>query len=306
LGSITAPPVNSGNVGLGSDGKPTLDWLRTVVGDIAREVLRRAQAIEVPVAARTAEALLTHRELSTSGVMAAPEPKIAPETAATAAAGPPLPAADPTKAQDPIYRIGNAVITRGDLYSMIDAVRPYMPESTPEQLAQTVIRRALIQGAVVRNAFPTQIEASLKKAQEIRDDVDGGKLTFEEAAKKFSDEALAKTQGGLIDGGVASFVTDYEHLAMSKLKPSGISQPFLASYNVEFLRLEKIEPGATPFQTKFYYRRVMVAVDLGVPPEKRFAKVAELTTSARIDVMEPEFEPFLPPSMQRVVVRKPK
>jgi hypothetical protein len=302
LGNITAAPPNSGKVGLDANGKPTLEWLRTIVGEIAREVLRRGQAIEVPAAAQTAERLLAIRTIPKKGFIAAPESKLTAEPPRPE--GPVLPADNPELASEVIYRVGAAPITRGELYAMLTALKPYSPESTAEQIAKTSISRALIPSAVVAANFPSQLAAALQKAKDIREQIVSGKLTFEDAVKNYSEDPRAKLTAGLVDGAMASFLNESEHVAISKLKPGEISQPFLFGSSVEIVRLEKIEAAVNPSQTKLFYRVIQIGLDLGIPAPEKTSKIRSLVLSSRIDVLDPEFELFIPPSMAKTVMKK--
>lgn len=300
MGNVTTAPEAPG----APAAKPTLDELQRSVGEIARETQRRAQPLEVKLAASVAEELLARRGAPLAGgFVPAPEPKATVQPTAVAE-GPVFPAFDPAKANDVLYRIGNTPITRGELEGLMQAVRPSMAEASVEQLAQAVLRRSLVQSAAIRNAVPEQVAAAMKKAKEIRENVTSGKLTFEQAVKESSDEVTARTFGGLIDGMAMGALTDAEILALSTMKPGDLSQPFLTSSNVELLQLESVTPGATPASTTYKFRRLLVSVDLGVPAKERFSKATSILMSARIEVLEPAYEGFLPPQLQRVVVKK--
>ena len=152
--------------------------------------------------------------------------------------------------------------------------------------------------------FPSQLAAALQKAKDIREQIVSGKLTFEDAVKNYSEDPRAKLTAGLVDGAMASFLNESEHVAISKLKPGEISQPFLFGSSVEIVRLEKIEAAVNPSQTKLFYRVIQIGLDLGIPAPEKTSKIRSLVLSSRIDVLDPEFELFIPPSMAKTVMKK--
>jgi hypothetical protein len=279
------------------ESRPSLDALRNMAGEVSREMQVRAHAIEARIASGAADGLLKSREAPHGGFKPAPDAivKEAPPGAAPVIA---LPALDPTKAGEIIYKLGKATITRGELETMVEALRPYMPEATMEQVASAVIRRSLIPLAVARDSFPEEIMVAFKKAKTLREEVVEKKLTFEESVKKNSEEKVAKAFGGLMDGATAMILTDFEHAAISKLKPGEVSEPFMTSVSVEIVELIEKTPGPTMPQTTFKFRRLVLGVDMG--PDREATLVNKQLT-ANVIVLDPRYETFLPPNVKRTV-----
>jgi hypothetical protein len=294
----SGPAVDAASVPA-PESRPSVDTLRTMVGEVSRELQMRAHAIEVKPSAETASRMLRDRTISLAGFKPAPETKAVPGGPGVNGGGPALPAFDKKKAAEVIFNVGATPITRGELEELVGIIRPFVPEATPEQVASMILRRTLIQSAVLRNAFPEQVAAAVMKAKQIHADVAAGKLGFEDAVKQHSEETAVKTFGGLIDGANAGNVSDFEHRAMAKMKPGEISEPFVANATVEILQLLEVKPAATPPQTTYKYRRLVLGVDMGVPASERFSKIAQLVMTTAVTVVNPAYEPFLPPSVQR-------
>lgn len=293
------PGVDAASVAA-PESRPSLDTLRALLGEVSRELQVRAHALEVKSASETASSLLQHRSIDLTGFRPAPDRKEAPAGARPDAEGPVLPAADPSRASDVVFRVGSIPITRGDIDEMVSLVHPVMGEASREQVATAVLRRTLVQSAVLRNAFPAQVADALARAKQIRDDVKSGKSSFEEAVKQKSEETAVKTFGGLVDGATPAVLSDFELRALARLKPGELSEPFLSHASVEVVELLEVHPSdLSPLQTTYKFRRLVLGVDMGVPASERFSKLGQLVLSTPVDVVDAAYESFLPPNVQR-------
>ena len=77
---------------------------------------------------------------------------------------------------------------------------------------------------------------SLKKAQQIREDIVSGKLTFEEAAKKYSEDSSAENGGDLGYSNRGDFVPEFEAVAYN-LSPGEISEPVKSQFGYHIIKL---------------------------------------------------------------------
>ena len=77
---------------------------------------------------------------------------------------------------------------------------------------------------------------SLKKAEQIREEVVSGKLTFEEAAKKYSEDSSAENGGDLGYSSRGDFVPEFEAVAYN-LSPGEISEPVKSQFGYHIIKL---------------------------------------------------------------------
>ena len=77
---------------------------------------------------------------------------------------------------------------------------------------------------------------SLKKAEQIREEIVSGKLTFEEAAKKYSEDSSAENGGDLGYSSRGDFVPEFEAVAYN-LSPGEISEPVKSQFGYHIIKL---------------------------------------------------------------------
>jgi len=123
----------------------------------------------------------------------------------------------------------------------------------------------------------TQQQAAAKKLMQIRADILAGKLTFAEAARKFSDASSA-SKGG--DVGAFPYrgkmPVALSRIAFS-LKAGDVSEPFVTRFGVHILSVKDRKPGTLSLED--VRRQVLKQVS----QQLRDTTVAELRAKARIE-----------------------
>ncbi len=108
-------------------------------------------------------------------------------------------------------------------------------------------------------AQPTTAEQSKKDADAktkidgILADVKSGKITFEDAAKQFSDDKSNSGNGGDLGfAGRGTFVPEFERAAWSLTKPGEVSGPIKSQFGWHIIKLVELGSAATPDEIKKY------------------------------------------------------
>lgn len=290
---------------------PTIEAIRDTIGEITREVQRRAVSLELTLAGETAEKLCNSsaRVIPRHGFSAAPELKMAQPTPNTPAGSPSpgatasgatLPAFDATKAADVIFRVNGVAITRGELESMVSAMARWSPEIPKETHAQRALNGAIVPLALRRAKMGNSSDPIIARAKTARDEIVAGKKTFEAMAQEISEDPATKKFGGLLDGWRPDSLTPFERTALADLKPGEISQPFMTGSAVELLQLIEANVNEMkPSESTFKLRRIMIS--LNQPGD-----LASLVKASRADVLDERYESFLPAQLERNVVAPKK
>ncbi|HEX3870784.1 MAG TPA: peptidylprolyl isomerase, partial [Pirellulales bacterium] len=141
---------------------------------------------------------------------------------------------------------------------------------------------------------PGAIDALVKRAQSLREEIVSGKLTFEDAARRFS-AGPSRNQGGDVgyfprhDRMVEAFSA-----AAFALEPGAISQPVVTYFGVHLIKCTDVKPGAKSWQD--------VRSDLLTPAAKDlFTRLsAELRSKSTVEFTGAV--PYLDPATKRLVV----
>ncbi len=91
-----------------------------------------------------------------------------------------------------------------------------------------------------KNKSPQAIAAAKAKIIEIQNKINSGALTFEEAAKEFSDDRGSAEKGGLLPAFEVSRMVPEFIKAISKLKEGQVSPPVLTDYGWHLIKLKKL------------------------------------------------------------------
>ena len=81
-----------------------------------------------------------------------------------------------------------------------------------------------------------------EKLQQIRDDILAGKSTFEDTAKKNSEDENSRDLGGKLDWLTRDVMIPAFQLEAEKLKPGELSEPFKSQYGYHILKLDAYKP----------------------------------------------------------------
>lgn len=275
----------------------TIDAIRRLLGDITREIHLRAHPIELKVAGKTAESLASPsaRMLPQGSFKTAPEVKRAPGITVntTVAAGPQYPPIDLSKANEIIFKLGGIEIRRGEIDNIVMAMARFSPETSLEIHGERALRGALVPLALRKANLPETAQAVIQKVKTLRDEIANGKRTFEDSARELSDDPSTKQFGGLCDGWKPTLLTPLELAVVASMKPGGISEPFMITSGMEFIQLIELQQNpAKPAEGEVRMRRIILSFNL---PNN----IATLTKAANVEVFNADYEPFLPPQIQR-------
>ena len=142
-------------------------------------------------------------------------------------------------------------------------------------------------------ATPEEKDKIKKKLEQIKDDINGNKISFAEAANKYSED-IANSEGiggdlGYI-GMTSGFIEDFTNVAF-KLNKGSISNPFETPYGYHLIQVTDRKEG-TPFdleQNKPYVKQVFAA-DL----QKRVLEAERKTAKIDIKPMPADLFPPIP------------
>jgi parvulin-like peptidyl-prolyl isomerase len=141
---------------------------------------------------------------------------------------------------------------------------------------------------------PAALDALVKRAQQLREEISSGKISFDDAAKKFS-AGPSRLQGGDVgyfprhDRMVEAFST-----AAFALEPGQISQPVVTYFGVHLIEVTDVRAGTKTWKDAKNELLVPAAKDV-------FAKMAtSLRSQAKVEYTGAM--PYLDPASKRVVV----
>jgi peptidyl-prolyl cis-trans isomerase C len=97
-------------------------------------------------------------------------------------------------------------------------------------------------------ADPTKIKALVEQASKLRDQINSGKLKFEEAAEKFSAGPSRSRGGDLGYIPVNGVMVEQFSKAAFALKPDEISEPLVTPFGVHLIKVTDIKPGKKTWQ----------------------------------------------------------
>ncbi len=83
--------------------------------------------------------------------------------------------------------------------------------------------------------------AAMKKAEEILAEIKSGKISFEDAAKKYSDDLGSAEKGGVLPWFEVSRMVPEFISAISKLKVNEISEPVITEYGIHLIKLLELK-----------------------------------------------------------------
>ncbi len=279
----------------------TLEDLEKLVSRLAVDLQARARVIELAAASRAAADTTTDRAFAPPTFEAAPD-RVQPRKTPTsiAAEQDPFPAFDPSRSNEVLFEVGSTPIERGVLEGMVAARKKYMPAVSNAQLAQLVLSQSLISISAVLDQLKEQVPKRMANAAELRRGILEGKLTFEEAVERYSDDPSTKIFGGLSTVNPL-ILSDFERTVLTSMKPGDTSHPFLSLSGVEFVRLEEVEENPeNPSATIVKFRRMLLGFDFGVPIERAQGQIAAMVRDAKVKVVNPDYAQFLPPNVPRI------
>jgi parvulin-like peptidyl-prolyl isomerase len=141
---------------------------------------------------------------------------------------------------------------------------------------------------ILLKASPGQpIEDVVKRAEGIRRDITAGKLSFAEAAKKYS-EGPSRADGGKLGLiGRRGPMDELFSLAAFVLEPKQISEPVKTTFGVHLIRCDEVKPGTK--QLADVRREVEEALDRELL--EKLAAAERRTTPVKYTAAWPHFKP---------------
>ncbi len=161
------------------------------------------------------------------------------------------------------------------------AVRKYYDENKPF-FDKITVRASHILIKVGSDAKQPERQVAGQKLQVLRQEILGGKITFEDAAKKYSECAASKEKGGDIGQFPYKFVV-VEPIARTAfaMKPGEISDVVHSEYGVHLLKVTERTPGEP---SNFEQMREMVREVWAMEAELYQRILAEQRKGSKIDV----------------------
>lgn len=147
------------------------------------------------------------------------------------------------------------------------------------RIPQTKVRHILL-----RTSPQLSVEVASRRLLEYRAQIDGGKSSFEDIAKQFSEDGSAAAGGDLGWASPGMMVPEFEN-AMNELAPGALSQPVVSRFGVHLLQVqERREVALEPKQLREQARNVL--------REQRFDQAyndwtKELRAKAYVEYREP-------------------
>jgi peptidyl-prolyl cis-trans isomerase SurA len=119
-------------------------------------------------------------------------------------------------------------------------------------IEQTHVRHILL-----RNSDRVSQETSIRRLNELKRAIESGSITFEQAARRDSEDGSAANGGDLGWVAPGAFVPEFED-AMDKLKPGGLSDPVITRFGVHLVQvLERRTINLDPKQQREQARNVL-------------------------------------------------
>jgi peptidyl-prolyl cis-trans isomerase SurA len=120
------------------------------------------------------------------------------------------------------------------------------------QVTETHVRHVLL-----RSSAELSAEVATRRIEEYRQEIESGKSTFEEIARKYSEDGSAAAGGDLGWAAPGVMVPEFE-AAMNALTVGGISQPVLSRFGVHLIQvLGRREVSLEPRQVREQARNVL-------------------------------------------------
>jgi parvulin-like peptidyl-prolyl isomerase len=86
-------------------------------------------------------------------------------------------------------------------------------------------------------------DAALAKAKEVRAEILAGKISFADAARKYSDDAGSREKGGRLDPATPDRFLPTIAESLQALKPGDLGAPVGTPFGIHLLRVAKVTPG---------------------------------------------------------------
>lgn len=127
---------------------------------------------------------------------------------------------------------------------LTDDVRQKFFETHQAEFDGTELQVSHILLKVPESASPDGVQGVLEKAQKLREEIIGGKIPFDEAARKHSAGPSAKEGGDL--GYIPRRGPMAEEFARAAfaLKPGEISQPVRSAFGIHLIQVTEVRPGS--------------------------------------------------------------